>query len=541
MKKNLSVLILSFLLFGSATINSKDRMELRSVLANDIVNTESGNTITPKRAGEAEIKEVANKVKIQQRHNDNGTYDVRFVAGISSIELSKAVFNVTIDTGSKSASKSYDVTRAYTHIIVNEDTLSATDVFGEGFDYLVAYAISGVPESAAEYTFNVNVSINDDNGVLDTSETRSIILKDIIEQDEVKLEDFSDSLVSNNGSLTTVNIDSEVSHDGVQSAKIKGVNYTQNKYTQARYNLSNPVIVDNLKISCYVKLDGNNIRSNRITFRVAPVSGNTVDPQIYLNDTSHPTGVTVEKADANGWYKIILDCNTLSYQDKTLAAGAKVQYVRFTIEPEDKNETTPVIEPIIWVDELNFYYEGENGEIIPAIPVEEEEEKIDLSDKITHSSNTTISTDTEVNHDGTQSTKITGKAATGREDYSLAFYNGNQTLTAETTISFYAKLGDNIYDSRIAFRIETEDGTKVNNNISIVKTNPVSGVTCTPDHDGWYLVEIDVATFTDYRNSSLSAVGGTLKYLRFGIICTDRENTTPSMIPVAWIDQLYIY
>ena len=58
--------------------------------------------------------------------------------------------------------------------------------------------------------------------------------------------------------------------------------------------------------------------------------------------------------------------------------------------------------------------------------------------------------------------------------------------------------------------------------ISITKTNPISGVTCTPDSNGWYLVEIDVDSFVDIDDSSINAVGGTLKCLRFGILSNDR-------------------
>ena len=293
MKKSLSTLILSFLLFGSATLNQSKGMEVRSLLDNDIANTVSGEIIRTKRADESVNKEVSNDVKVQQRENADGTHDIRFVAGISSSDLSKAVFNVTISNGSKTASKSYDVTRAYTHIMVKENTLSAADVFGEGYDYLVAYAITGIPKTAIEYTYSVNVTINDDESILGSSDTRTVVLKEIVDLDNgggsdapVQKVDLSDNIIPYNSS-TTVSLDETVSHDGVKSMKIKGVNYNLNAYTQAAYRFSTPINGDDLNISFYVKLDGANIYSNRIAFRVATTTGYTVDPQIYLNNTEH--------------------------------------------------------------------------------------------------------------------------------------------------------------------------------------------------------------------------------------------------------------
>ena len=353
-------------------------------------------------------------------------------------------------------------------------------------------------------------------------------------QSPLPTSDLSDKIISNGNS--TVTIDTTVSHDGVQSAKIKGANASVSQYTQALYNFETPISTDNLNISFYIKLDGSTVYSNRIAFRVCTTNDDKIDPQIYLHGSSNPTGVSIDSADENGWYKITINCNELEYDSKKVPAGETLKYVRFTFEAADKKEETKVIEPVIWVDELSYNY-GESNEEKPSTP---EVPSVDLSDKITHSSNSTINLDTEVNHDGVQSAKITGSPATSREDYSLAFYYGSATLTAETTISFYAKLGDNIYSDRIAFRIMTKEGAKVTNNISITKTNPISGVTCTPDANGWYHIVVSVAEFTDINNSTLTAVGGTLDYLRFGIIATDRGDATPTIVPVAWIDELII-
>ena len=183
MKKSLGSLILSFLLFGSITLKTNNGMEVRDVLSNDISKTVTGEVVRTKRADENEVKEVADVVKVQQRENLDGTHDMRFVAGITSVELNNATFNITIDNGSKQATKSYEITRAYTHIMIEEEVLTAASVFGEGYDYLVAYTINGIPKKAIEYTYSVNVSICDDEGVVDTSQTRDIVLKEITDLD----------------------------------------------------------------------------------------------------------------------------------------------------------------------------------------------------------------------------------------------------------------------------------------------------------------------------------------------------------------------
>ena len=181
-KKLLGTLALSFLLFGSITNGLDSKMTVRNVLANDITETTSGEKVTPTDLQD-EVREVADEVKIQQRKNADGTYDMRFVAGLTSVNVNNATFNVTVNNGSKEVTRNSEVTTAYTKIVVGDETLNAYDVFGEGYDYLVAYAISGIPQSAIEYTYKVNVTINDENGAVDTSDTRSIVLREITELD----------------------------------------------------------------------------------------------------------------------------------------------------------------------------------------------------------------------------------------------------------------------------------------------------------------------------------------------------------------------
>lgn len=356
-------------------------------------------------------------------------------------------------------------------------------------------------------------------------------------QSPLPTSDLSDKIISNGNS--TVTIDTTVSHDGVQSAKIKGANASVSQYTQALYNFETPISTDNLNISFYVKLDGSTVYSNRIAFRVCTTNDDKIDPQIYLHSSSNPKGVSIDSADENGWYKITINCNELEYDSKKVPAGETLKYVRFTFEAADKKEETKVIEPVIWVDELSYNYGDSNEEKPSTPPAEPGTTKTDLSDIIVNSNTSTVGIDTTESHDGVQSMKITSVPSTDKYLYSLAYCYESYNLVEGTKISFYAKLNDVVYDNRIAFRIETQEGKKVTNNISITKTNPISGVTCTPDSNGWYLVEIDVDSFVDIDDSSINAVGGTLKCLRFGILSNDRGPDAVNT-PIAWIDELTI-
>lgn len=181
-KKIIGTFVLSFLLFGLITrATSNSYLEVKDVLSKELTNYEAKN-ITPKRNNSIE-KNVANEVKIQQKQNDNGTYTIRFVAGISSVELDKVTFNITIRDGEKGGSKSYETTTVYTAIEVGSDILTPENIFGEGYDYLAAYTISGIPSTAVEYTYSCSVDAVDTGIVVSSSNVKKTTLKSIADLD----------------------------------------------------------------------------------------------------------------------------------------------------------------------------------------------------------------------------------------------------------------------------------------------------------------------------------------------------------------------
>lgn len=125
----------------------------------------------------------ASNVKVQQKYDSvSDTYSMRFVAGISSIELSKVSFNISItNLDEKTANKVVDVTSCYTSMMLNGVATPAENIFDSPkYTHIVAYAIEGIPSSAKNFTYNVYVELFDGENKVDTSETKSLKLNNII-------------------------------------------------------------------------------------------------------------------------------------------------------------------------------------------------------------------------------------------------------------------------------------------------------------------------------------------------------------------------
>ena len=356
--------------------------------------------------------------------------------------------------------------------------------------------------------------------------------------------DLSDAIIPYTD-YTTVSTDSTVSHDGVQSTKIQGVPTSTYQYTQGRYNFDSTISSDNLKISFFVKLDGTNIYRNRIVVRVCTTNNDQVEPKIYLDgSSSNPDGVTVSPSDSNGWYQVTIDCNTLSFESKTIPSGSTIKYIRFGVEASDR-DTDKTIEPIFWIDELSYTYEttGSDTPVDPDTPVTPEPGTPevtgnDVSDEIKVGDNASCSIDTTVSHDGVQSMKVTGKSYTeqGSSAYAaLAFYYLSDTISCDNFVySFYVKLdGTNIYKNRLNLRVETNTGIRYEPQVLLDSSSQSSGITVVPaDSNGWYHVTVDC------RNVS-SIAGETVKYIRFSVDPADK-NDNKVIEPVIWIDELII-
>ena len=339
--------------------------------------------------------------------------------------------------------------------------------------------------------------------------------------------DYSDDFV--NGYNAEVSFDKEINHDGKQSLKIT----PQDAYFEVKSYAEKDL--RGYAISFYIKTTVVEGKSNKFAV-VAYGKTDDIETEqyIYLDvPTKNPSEITVSPADANGWYKVTVDCELFSqeYTSKINIKGSTIYTTN------------------IWIDELSYAFDPitkPTEPVEPETPVTPEVIDNDLSDKMVGSDTGTVSLDNDVSYDDIQSMKITGVPSYAEEGsnsykYSIAFYKGSYDFVEDTKISFYAKLDENIYSHRIAFRIETTKGTKLTNNITVSKASPIAGVTCTVLEDGWYHVVINVSEFKDQdeKNSNLSVVGEQLKYLRFGFLADDR-GPNAEKIPTIWIDQLTI-
>ena len=237
-KKLLGTLVLSFLMFGSVTkVTTNSTLEVKDVLSQNLTNFDA-RTVTPKRSTEV-AKDVADEVKIQQKENENGTYTIRFVAGVSSVELEKITFNVTIKDGEKGGTKNYETNTVYTAIEVGSDVLTAENIFGEGYNYLAAYAISGIPASALEYTYTCSVDAYDAGDVVASSNEKRTTLKSIADLDnpvvlDGKMDDVLWTSTVKENKITATHPSNNTHYEFYTTRNSKGV------YIYGKYSTSNP-------------------------------------------------------------------------------------------------------------------------------------------------------------------------------------------------------------------------------------------------------------------------------------------------------------
>ncbi len=149
----------SFMALGLATIGSNDSNHLvvRDVLAEDVSKDVTGKVV--RRANGGEANGLISEVKAQVSQPKDDKISIRFIAGLDSYLYETAKFNINVED----ANKSFEgvVTTAYTAVEVGNGVLTASEVFGEGYNYLIAYTINGVPSSVWNSSFEVTASIQE--------------------------------------------------------------------------------------------------------------------------------------------------------------------------------------------------------------------------------------------------------------------------------------------------------------------------------------------------------------------------------------------
>lgn len=90
----------------------------------------------------------------------DGTVDVRFVAGIDSYAYTEAKFGVEMFAGTEyKGSIEKAVTTAYAAMEIDGEVKTASEVFGEGYNYLIAYTMKDMPKDSWENGFRATVGL----------------------------------------------------------------------------------------------------------------------------------------------------------------------------------------------------------------------------------------------------------------------------------------------------------------------------------------------------------------------------------------------
>ncbi len=191
MKKRILGIVTLALMLGVVTANNaKDvnYLEVKDILLEDT--NKVGNKVRKNAANEVaenKISEVKAQVSsVDENTNGERFIDIRFVAGIDTYTYTNAKFNITIkngDTNFKTIEK--EVKYVYEKIEAQKDILTAKEAFGEEYNYMLAYTIKNIPETAWGYDFEVTAAISNDGVDYNASSVVTKNIEDIKSADEV--------------------------------------------------------------------------------------------------------------------------------------------------------------------------------------------------------------------------------------------------------------------------------------------------------------------------------------------------------------------
>lgn len=104
------------------------------------------------KRSESSAATVSNVLKVQvsdtKVKNGENVKSIRFVAGISSLNIVPHFERAEINVDDKviMPQRSISVSCAYSSITYGKETKTASQIFGEGYEYLISYTLSDIPE-----------------------------------------------------------------------------------------------------------------------------------------------------------------------------------------------------------------------------------------------------------------------------------------------------------------------------------------------------------------------------------------------------------
>lgn len=163
MKKIKKLFILPLLALSLFNVNNtqltNSQLQLEET-TNDknIVGIRKETTSTPNN----DVK-VSNILKVQASNVENGKRSLRFVAGISSLSLKAHFHREEIKVNDEVIMKANDieVTCAYSKILNGTVEQTASEVFGNEYNYFVAYTLKDIPEEYWSTVINVSLVLED--------------------------------------------------------------------------------------------------------------------------------------------------------------------------------------------------------------------------------------------------------------------------------------------------------------------------------------------------------------------------------------------
>lgn len=162
--RKINILLLSLTVLSLMNVNyykNNDNKQLEET-------TNDTNLIEARKLNDSTSNEevkISNILKIQYTDEEDGTKSLRFVAGISTLSLDAYFVREEIKTNDNKINmpkKEIQVTSAYTGIQNGNKVSKPSEIFGEEYNYVVAYTLKNIPEEYWFTEINVSLVVNEE-------------------------------------------------------------------------------------------------------------------------------------------------------------------------------------------------------------------------------------------------------------------------------------------------------------------------------------------------------------------------------------------
>ena len=162
--RKINILLLSLTILSLMNVNyykNNDNKQLEET-------TNDTNLVEARKLNDSTSNEevkISNILKVQYTDEEDGTKSLRFVAGISTLSLDAYFVREEIKTDDNKINmpkKEIQVTSAYTGIQNGNKVSKPSEIFGEEYNYIVAYTLKNIPEEYWFIEINVSLVVNNE-------------------------------------------------------------------------------------------------------------------------------------------------------------------------------------------------------------------------------------------------------------------------------------------------------------------------------------------------------------------------------------------